>query len=70
MPDESLYVVLIASSSSSPAKTITAHHAPISFQEFDTPERLYENQQGIFRGMCDGSSITLDDINAAAKRGT
>ncbi|KAF8907317.1 ABC transporter [Gymnopilus junonius] len=35
--------------------------------EFDTPARLYEKQDGIFRGMCERSSITLDDIKLAAK---
>ncbi|KAI0072747.1 P-loop containing nucleoside triphosphate hydrolase protein [Panus rudis PR-1116 ss-1] len=35
--------------------------------EFDTPENLYNKSDGIFRGMCDRSSITLDDIILAAK---
>ncbi|KIY65390.1 hypothetical protein CYLTODRAFT_492364 [Cylindrobasidium torrendii FP15055 ss-10] len=35
--------------------------------EFDTPATLYELQDGIFRGMCEQSSITLDDILFAAK---
>ncbi|THV02862.1 ABC transporter [Dendrothele bispora CBS 962.96] len=34
--------------------------------EFDTPARLFE-QNGIFKGMCDRSSITLDDIRLATK---
>lgn len=37
--------------------------------EFDTPLRLYNNPNGIFRGMCERSSITLEDIELAAKRG-
>jgi hypothetical protein len=36
-------------------------------QEFDTPARLFEIPGGIFRGMCDHSSISLDDIKMAAK---
>ena len=36
-------------------------------QEFDTPTRLYNNAAGIFRTMCDRSSITLDDLKAAGK---
>ena len=35
--------------------------------EFDTPLRLYDIGDGIFRGMCDRSNITLDDIRRAAK---
>lgn len=36
-------------------------------QEFDTPKELYSIPDGIFRGMCDRSSITLDDIKHASK---
>ncbi|KAK2460902.1 hypothetical protein APHAL10511_007372 [Amanita phalloides] len=36
--------------------------------EFDTPERLYDISDGIFRGMCDRSSITLEDIKSARVR--
>ena len=36
-------------------------------QEFDTPEQLYSIPDGIFRGMCDRSSITIDDIKNASK---
>ena len=35
-------------------------------QEFDTPLGLYM-QGGIFRGMCDRSSISLSDIKIAEK---
>ncbi|OCH95476.1 P-loop containing nucleoside triphosphate hydrolase protein [Obba rivulosa] len=35
--------------------------------EFDTPASLYNIQGGIFRGMCDRSSIKLDDIKYAEK---
>jgi len=35
--------------------------------EFDTPINLYNHPDGIFRGMCDRSSITLEDLNFAAK---
>ncbi|RDB25853.1 Oligomycin resistance ATP-dependent permease YOR1 [Hypsizygus marmoreus] len=35
--------------------------------EFDTPVQLYNITNGIFRGMCDRSSITLDDLKVAAK---
>lgn len=35
--------------------------------EFDTPENLFFNKDGIFHGMCERSSITLDDIVWAAK---
>ncbi|EIW84231.1 P-loop containing nucleoside triphosphate hydrolase protein [Coniophora puteana RWD-64-598 SS2] len=39
--------------------------------EFDTPDALYAKTDGIFRGMCDESSISLDDIqNAQNKIGT
>ena len=34
--------------------------------EFDSPARLYEQPHGIFRSMCDRSSITLDDIRYAS----
>ncbi len=36
-------------------------------QEFDVPSALYARPSGIFRGMCDRSAITLDDIRLAAK---
>ncbi|KAF5392368.1 hypothetical protein D9757_001460 [Collybiopsis confluens] len=35
--------------------------------EFDTPANLYQDSNGIFRSMCERSSITLDDIRLAAK---
>ncbi|PPQ72540.1 hypothetical protein CVT26_004018 [Gymnopilus dilepis] len=35
--------------------------------EFDTPTNLYAKPDGIFRGMCERSSITMDDIKSAAK---
>lgn len=35
--------------------------------EFDTPSNLYRREDSIFRGMCDQSSITWDDIRFAAK---
>ena len=35
--------------------------------EFDTPENLYKRADGIFRGMCERSTITLEDIQYAAK---
>ena len=34
--------------------------------EFDTPDVLY-GQNGIFRGMCEHSSITLEDVCRARK---
>ncbi|CAK5275397.1 unnamed protein product [Mycena citricolor] len=34
--------------------------------EFDTPERLYQLPHGIFRGMAEHSSISLEDIRLAA----
>ena len=36
-------------------------------QEFDTPANLFALSGGIFRGMCERSAITLDDIKLAAK---
>ncbi|KIJ66691.1 hypothetical protein HYDPIDRAFT_26121 [Hydnomerulius pinastri MD-312] len=36
--------------------------------EFDTPANLYAIPNGIFRGMCDRSSIALDDIISASKQ--
>jgi len=42
---------------------ICAHLA----QEFDTPTKLYTVDNGIFRGMCDRSSISWDDIRYASK---
>ncbi|TFY58828.1 hypothetical protein EVJ58_g6166 [Rhodofomes roseus] len=35
--------------------------------EFDTPANLYKRPDGIFRGMCERSTITLEDILFAAK---
>ncbi|KAJ3795163.1 ABC transporter [Lentinula aff. detonsa] len=35
--------------------------------EFDTPTNLYQNANGIFRSMCERSSITQDDIRLATK---
>ena len=35
--------------------------------EFDTPAHLYGRAGGIFRGMCERSTITLEDIRYAAK---
>ena len=40
---------------------------PIISQEFDTPSNLFRNPDGIFRGMCERSSIALDDILHARK---
>lgn len=36
-------------------------------QEFDTPATLFAKQDGIFRGMCERSSITMEDIRLADK---
>ncbi|KIO01559.1 hypothetical protein M404DRAFT_149655 [Pisolithus tinctorius Marx 270] len=33
--------------------------------EFDTPYNLYQKEGGLFRGMCEGSNITLKDIEAS-----
>ena len=33
--------------------------------EFDTPERSFSMENGIFRGMCDRSMISLEDIRRA-----
>ncbi|KAL4062863.1 ABC protein [Scleroderma citrinum] len=33
--------------------------------EFDTPYNLYQKEGGIFRGMCEGSNITLKDIEVS-----
>ena len=38
-----------------------------TLQEFDTPANLFAISDGIFRGMCERSAITLDDIKLAAK---
>jgi ABC-type multidrug transport system fused ATPase/permease subunit len=38
--------------------------------EIDSPTNLYKRTDSIFRGMCDRSGITLDDIRLAAKRRT
>ncbi|KAJ7593418.1 ABC transporter [Mycena floridula] len=38
--------------------------------EFDAPARLFDIPDGIFRGMCDRSSITLEDIKIASKSRT
>lgn len=35
--------------------------------EFDAPEVLYAKPGGLFRSMCDRSSITSEDIKAAVK---
>jgi len=35
--------------------------------EFDTPIRLFNVEDGIFRGMCNRSKISLDDIRRAAR---
>ena len=35
--------------------------------ELGPPEELYEQSGGIFRGMCDRSSISAEDIRAAVK---
>ena len=37
-----------------------------SIQEFDTPANLFAMSDGIFRGMCERSFITLDDIISAS----
>jgi ABC-type multidrug transport system fused ATPase/permease subunit len=36
--------------------------------EFDTPVNLFNNLDGIFRGMCDRSSISLEDVRSASKQ--
>lgn len=35
--------------------------------ELDTPENLYHIEGGIFRGMCERSGISLEDLRHAAK---
>ena len=35
--------------------------------ELDTPEVLFAKTSSIFRGMCDRSSITIEDIRAAMR---
>ncbi|TDL28197.1 ABC transporter [Rickenella mellea] len=35
--------------------------------EFDTPSSLFQRQDGVFRAMCDQSSISWDDIRYAVK---
>lgn len=35
--------------------------------EFDTPSNLYQRKDSIFRGMCDQSSISWEDIRLASK---
>jgi hypothetical protein len=35
--------------------------------EIDSPAALYQRSDGIFRGMCERSGITLEDIRFAAK---
>ena len=35
--------------------------------EFDTPTRLFDVEDGTFRSMCDGSGISLEEIQRAAK---
>ena len=39
----------------------------IRLQELDSPAALFEKSDGIFRSMCERSSITLEDIKMAAK---
>jgi ABC-type multidrug transport system fused ATPase/permease subunit len=43
------------------------HSDAFLLQEFDTPTNLYARSNGIFRGMCERSSITLEDIRLASK---
>jgi len=35
--------------------------------EFDTPTRLFDVEDGIFRGMCNRSEVSLEDIRRATK---
>ena len=35
--------------------------------EYDTPENLFNMTEGIFRSMCDRSSISLSDIKQTEK---
>lgn len=35
--------------------------------ELDTPENLYQIENGVFRGMCERSGITLNDLRHATK---
>jgi hypothetical protein len=37
--------------------------------EFDTPTALFKQKDGIFRSMCDRSSITAEDIRMASPTG-
>jgi ATP-binding cassette, subfamily C (CFTR/MRP), member 1 len=36
--------------------------------EFDTPANLFMQADSIFRGMCERSGISLEDIQRAAKQ--
>ena len=35
--------------------------------EFDTPTRLFDMEDGIFRGICNRSEVSLEDIRRATK---
>ena len=35
--------------------------------EFDTPTRLFNMEDGIFRSMCNRSEVSLEDIRRATK---
>ncbi|KAG0138983.1 hypothetical protein CROQUDRAFT_55413, partial [Cronartium quercuum f. sp. fusiforme G11] len=41
-------------------RIIVLDHGTIA--EFDTPLNLFDRPDGIFKGMCDSSSITREDI--------
>ncbi|KAF7773337.1 hypothetical protein Agabi119p4_5504 [Agaricus bisporus var. burnettii] len=36
--------------------------------EYDTPETLFQKETGIFRNLCEGSNITLEDIRESAPK--
>ena len=57
-------LVLDAGTVAVSAILIGTRTCPLTFygQEFDTPETLFKNEEGIFRSMCEGSNISLDDI--------
>ena len=40
----------------------------LSSKEFDTPANLYRMEHGIFRGMCQRSNITLEEIEKSGLR--
>ncbi|KAG1773522.1 ABC transporter [Suillus occidentalis] len=59
-------ILILDEATGNPDIYIGTEYILMDFYEFDTPVNLFAMPDSIFRGMCERSSITLDDILSAS----